>query len=214
LNSNPTALSGSTLYLDSLITGVYGINYLVNDACQSTAATATIFMYEPSNAGIDSAVILCKGQPFDLFDALTGNFQTGGTWYDPNNQTLTSSSIVTGNFPGQFNYDYVMTNGVCPSDSSNALLIVNDCVYIGINELDYNSVTIYPNPASDWLNIDWNGKVENIIAMDASGRVLSKITISPESQSFNFPLNNIEKGTYWLVLENGSSRIVKPWIKN
>jgi len=214
LNSNPTALSGSTLYLDSLITGVYGINYLVNDACQSTAATATIFMYEPSNAGIDSAVILCKGQPFDLFDALTGNFQTGGTWYDPNNQTLTSSSIVTGNFPGQFNYDYVMTNGVCPSDSSNALLIVNDCIYIGINELDYNSVTIYPNPASDWLNIDWNGKVENIIAMDASGRVLSKIAVSPESQSFNFPLNNFEKGTYWLVLENGNSRIVKPWIKN
>jgi hypothetical protein len=214
LNSNPTALSGSTLYLDSLTTGVYGINYLVNDACQSTAATATIFMYEPSNAGIDSAVILCKGQPFDLFDALTGNFQIGGTWYDPNNQILTSSSIVTGNFPGQFNYDYIMTNGVCPSDSSNALLIVNDCVYIGINELDYNSVTIYPNPASDWLNIDWNGKVENIIAMDASGRVLSKIAVSPESQSFNFPLNNIEKGTYWLVLENGNSRIVKPWIKN
>ncbi len=213
-NSNPTALIGSTLYLDSLTTGVYGINYLVNDACQSTAATATIFVYEPSNAGIDSAVILCKGQPFDLFDALTGNFQTGGTWYDPNNQSLTSSSIVTGNFPGQFNYDYVMTNGVCPSDTSNALLIVNDCIYIGINELDYNSVTIYPNPASEWLNIDWNGKVENIIAMDASGRVLSKIAISPESQSFNFPLNNIEKGTYWLVLENGSSRIVKPWIKN
>ena len=214
LNSNPTALSGSTLYLDSLTTGVYGINYLVNDACQSTAATATIFMYEPSNAGVDSAVILCKGQPFDLFDALTGTFQTGGTWYDPNNQALTNSFIVTGNFPGQFNYDYIMINGVCPSDSSNALLIVNDCIYIGMDELDYNSVTIYPNPASDWLNIEWNGLVGNMIVMDASGRVLSRFNLAPESQSFNFQISNIEKGVYWLVLENGNSRIVKPWIKN
>ncbi len=214
LTSNPSALSGSTLYLDSLTTGVYGVNYLVNDACQSTAATATIFMYEPSNAGIDSAVILCKGQPFDLFDALTGNYQTGGTWYDPNNQTLTSSSVVTGNFPGQFNYDYIMTNGICPSDSSNALLIVNDCIWVGIDELNQASVTIYPNPANEFLNIDWNGNVENIIVMDASGRVLSKFNLAPELQSFNFSLNNIEKGAYWLVLENGNSRIVKPWIKN
>jgi hypothetical protein len=214
LISNPSALSGSTLYLDSLTTGVYGVNYLVNDACQSTAALATILMYEPSNAGIDSAVILCKGQPFDLFDALTGNFQTGGTWYDPNNQMLTSSFIVTGNFPGQFNYDYIMTNGVCPSDSSNALLIVNNCVYVGIDELNQASVTIYPNPANELLNIDWNGKVETIFVMDASGRVLSKFNLAPELHSFNFSLNNIEKGAYWLVLENGNSRIVKPWIKN
>jgi hypothetical protein len=214
LTSNPSALSGSTLYLDSLITGVYGVNYLVNDACQSTSATATIYMYEPSNAGIDSAVILCKAQPFDLFDALTGNFQTGGTWYDPNNQMLTSSFIVTGNFPGQFNYDYIVTNGVCPSDSSNALLIVNNCVYVGIDELNENSVTIYPNPANELLNVDWDGKVETIFVMDASGRVLSKFTLAPELQSFNFSLNSIEKGAYWLVLENGNSRIVKPWIKN
>jgi hypothetical protein len=214
LTSNPSALSGSTLYLDSLITGVYGVSYLVNDACQSTAATATIFMYEPSNAGLDSAVILCKGQPFDLFDALTGAPQTSGTWYDPNNQMLTSSFIVTGNFPGQFNYDYIVTNGVCPSDSSNALLIVNNCVYVGIDELNETLVTIYPNPANELLNIDWDGKVETIVVMDASGRVLSKFNMAPELQTFNLSLNNIEKGAYWLVLENSNSLIVKPWIKN
>jgi hypothetical protein len=210
----PSALNGSILDLTSLITGTYEIGYLVNDACQSTSATATVFMYEPSNAGIDSAVILCKGQPFDLFDVITGNYQTGGTWYDPNNQALTSSFIVTGNFPGQFNYDYIMINGVCPGDSSNALLIVNDCIYSGMDELNNATVAIYPNPASDWLTVEWNGIVENMIVMDASGRVLSRFNLAPESQSFNFQINNIEKGLYWLVLENGNSRIVKSWIKN
>ncbi len=214
LISNPNALSGSTLYLDSLTTGVYGVNYLVTDACQSTAATATIFMYEPSNAGIDSAVILCKGQPFDLFDALTGNYQTGGIWYDPNDQTLSSSFIVTGNFPGQFNYDYVMTNGVCPSDSSNALLIVNDCVYVGIDEIDYASVSVYPNPANDLLNVEWNGIADNLIITDACGRSLSRFVLTPDSRNFNLQVNDLDKGVYWLVLETGNSRILKSWIKN
>ena len=107
-----------------------------------------------------------------------------------------------------------MKNGVCPGDSSNALLIVNDCIYSGMDELNNATVAIYPNPASDWLTIEWNGIVENMIVMDASGRVLSRFNLAPESQSFNFQINNIEKGVYWLVLENGNSRIVKSWIKN
>jgi len=211
---NPSALVGSVLNLNSLTTGVYEINYLVNDACQSSSAIATVYMYEPSNAGIDSAAILCKGQPFNLFDALNGNFQTGGTWYDPNNQVLSSSFIVTGNFPGQYNYDYIITNGVCPSDSSNALLIVNDCIYIGIDELDSRSISVYPNPASEQVNIAWDGIADKILVTDASGRILTQFSVMPESKELTIPINNLEKGTYWIILQNGNSRVVKTWIKN
>lgn len=211
---NPSALDGSVLNLNSLITGVYEINYLVNDACQSSSAIATVYMYEPSNAGIDSAAILCKGQPFNLFDALNGNFQTGGTWYDPNNQVLSSSFIVTGNFPGQYNYDYIITNGVCPSDSSNALLIVNDCIYIGIDELDSRSISVYPNPASEQVNIAWDGIADKILVTDASSRILTQFSVMPESKELTIPINNLEKGTYWIILQNGNSRDVKTWIKN
>jgi hypothetical protein len=211
---NPSALLGSVLNLNSLNTGIYEINYLINDACQSSSAIATVFMYEPSNAGIDSVAILCKGQPFNLFDALTGNFQTGGTWYDPNNQVLSSSFIVTGNFPGQYNYDYTMTNGVCPSDSSNALLIVNDCIYIGIDELDSRSISVYPNPASEQVNVSWDGIADKILVTDASGRVLNYFAVMPEIQELTIPINNLEKGTYWIILQDGNSRVVKTWIKN
>jgi hypothetical protein len=203
LVTNPSALNGSILYLDSLITGVYAVNYLVNDACQSTAAEATVFMYEPSNAGIDSAAILCKGQPFNLFDALTGNFQTSGTWYDPNNQVLTGSYIITGNFPGQFNYDYIVTNGVCPSDSSNALLIVNDCIYVGLDEMNASLLSVYPNPTDGTLQVQINEQSSNykLQIHDAQGRmVYQHPEMVSSSLTFSIDLNHVLPGMYYLNL--------------
>jgi len=214
LPNNQNAIDGDILLLDSIAEGTYAIQFLVNNVCQSASAIATVELFATSNAGIDGLDTLCKGQPYDLFTALGGNPQTTGVWYNTSNQPLPNSTIVTGNFPGQYNYDYIVANGVCASDTSNTLIIVNDCVWVGIDELNQSTVTIYPNPANEFLKIDWNGKVEKIIVMDASGRILSKFNLAPELQSFNFSLDNIEKGAYWLVLENGNSRIVKPWIKN
>ena len=202
-NTLPTNLSGSMLQLNGLTTGVYEANYLVNNACQSTAATAFIHLYEESNAGIDSAVILCKGQPFDLFDALTGTFQTSGTWYDPNNQTLTGSFIITGNFPGQFNYDYIVTNGVCPSDSSNALLIVNDCIYVGLNEMGASLLSVYPNPTDGLIQVQINESSSNfdLKIRDAQGRLVYQYPEKVNELSIvTIDLNQLLPGMYYLDL--------------
>lgn len=217
LTQNPTALTGSILDLNSLTTGNYMVNYLVNNACQSTSAYAMVNMYEPSNAGIDSAVILCKGQPFDLFDALTGTFQTSGTWYSPSNQPLPGSFIVTGNFPGQFNYDYIMTNGVCPSDTSNALLIVNDCIYVGLDELNNEKVTVYPNPTSDILNINAAGISgnSNLYIQDLNGRVVYKEVLTGESlMKHTMDVTKLSTGLYHLILVNKEDKHVISFSKN
>lgn len=217
LTQNPTALTGFILDLNSLTTGNYMVNYLVNNACQSTSAYAMVNMYEPSNAGIDSAVILCKGQPFDLFDALTGTFQTSGTWYSPSNQPLPGSFIVTGNFPGQFNYDYIMTNGVCPSDTSNALLIVNDCIYVGLDELNNEKVTVYPNPTSDLLSIKADGIIgnSNLYIQDLNGRVVYKEVVTGESlMKHSMDVSKLSTGLYHLILVNKDEKHVISFSKN
>ncbi len=217
LTQNPTALTGSILDLNLLSTGNYMVNYLVNNACQSTSAYAMVNMYEPSNAGIDSAVILCKGQPFDLFDALTGTFQTSGTWYSPSNQPLPGSFIVTGNFPGQFNYDYIMTNGVCPSDTSNALLIVNDCIYVGLDELNNEKVTVYPNPTSDILNIKAAGISgnSNLYIQDLNGRVVYKEVVTGESlMKHTMDVSKLSTGLYHLIVVNKGDKHVISFSKN
>lgn len=217
LAQNPTALNGSMLDLNALTTGNYLVNYLVNNACQSTSAYALVNLYEPSNAGIDSAVILCKGQPFDLFNALTGTFQTSGTWYSPSNQPLPGSFIVTENFPGQFNYDYIMTNGVCPSDTSNALLIINDCIYVGLDELKNEKVTVYPNPTSDVLNINATGifGISMFYVQDLNGRLVYQQESTFETlMKQTIDVSKLGIGLYHLIVINKDEKWVIPFSKN
>jgi hypothetical protein len=217
LAQNPTALSGSILDLTALTTGNYAVNYLVNNACQSTSAYAMINMYEPSNAGIDSAAILCKGQPFDLFDALAGTFQTSGTWYNPNNQQLIGSFIVTGNFPGQFNYDYIITNGVCPSDTSNALLIVNDCIYVGLEELNKVNLSVYPNPTTDLLTVQATGTLGNsmLLIQDLNGRVVYQQELTfQSSMKQSIDVAKLSTGLYHLIVLNQGEKHVTVFSKN
>jgi hypothetical protein len=170
-------------------------------------------VFSESNAGIDSVALLCKGQPFDLFDALGGPVNQGGTWYDPNNQVLLSPNILTGNFPGQFNYDYMVSNGVCAADTSNALIVVEDCVWSGISEEQLNTIVLYPNPASESINVEWNGNAEKLKVVDASGRVLINYPIEPGVYLFTLPINTLERGAYWLILQGESIYRAQPWIK-
>ncbi len=215
-NSQPNNLDGSMLQLNGLTTGIYQANYLVNTACQSTSASAYISLYEVSNAGIDSSVVLCKNQPFDLFDALGGSFQIGGTWYDPSNQQLQGSSIVSSNFPGQYNYDYIITNGVCPSDTSNALIIVDDCIFSSVEEINPQSITLYPNPTDGLLSLSMSNECESCIleVTDIDGRVVYMDKIqNTVNGNFGINLERILPGMYYLNLIDANQRTVINFIK-
>lgn len=216
-NQQPSALNGSVLQLNELVTGLYEINYLVNDACQSAAATAFVHLYEPSNAGVDSVAILCKAQPFDLFNALAGTPQTIGTWYDPANQPLPSSFIVTGNFPGQFNYDYIVTNGVCPSDSSNALIIVNNCIYIGVEEIISTLFSAYPNPTSGMLTIQIGNPEQpySLEIHDLNGRVVYEHSEKLDKEgNYSINVQHLQTGMYYLFVLNDFEKQVVSIFKN
>ena len=214
--SQPNNLNGSMLQLNGLTTGVYEANYLVNNACQSTSATAFISLYEVSNAGFDSSVVLCKNQPFDLFNALGGSVQTGGVWYDPSNQQIPSSSIISSNFPGQYNYDYIITNGVCPSDTSNALIIVDDCIFSGIEDLNTQSFTLYPNPTDGILNLSLPTALKSyrLEITDINGRIIHvEHAMNLDNGNVVINLEGILPGLYYLNVQTNDKRSVISFIK-
>ena len=212
--NNNNSIVGDVLYFDSLSSGTYSIQYLVSNVCQSSAAVATVNLFSESNAGVDSMAVLCKGQPFDLFDAIGSDANQGGTWYDPNNQALTSSSIVTGNFPGQFNYDYIVANGVCAPDTSNALIVVQDCIWSGIIEEQIWHVNLFPNPATSNITLEWGGSVQEIKIVDACGRSLLSFPVLETLNQLSIPISNLERGTYWVILQNYNGFKILPWVKN
>jgi hypothetical protein len=216
LPTNQNAIDGNILYLDSISEGTYAIQYLVNNVCQSASAIATVELFAESNAGIDSSVVLCKLEPFDLFNALGGSFQTSGAWYDPSNQQLQNSSIVTGNFPGQYNYDYIVTNGVCLSDTSNALIIVNDCIWVGLEETTSDELILYPNPTDGILNLSvQNHSASHIIEItDINGRIIYSEEIQ-KTLNGNLVVNvdQILPGLYYLNLMDSVKTKVVSFIK-
>jgi hypothetical protein len=216
LPANQGAIEGNILYLDSISEGIYAIQYLVSNVCQSASAIATVELFASSNAGIDGVDTLCKAQPYDLFNALGGNPLTTGIWYNPSNLLLPNSTIVSGNFPGQFNYDYIVTNGVCPSDTSNALIIIDDCIWSGTAEQEMQQIKLYPNPTEGVLNllIENPSSSYRIEITDVNGRfIYSEVIKNIQNGSMTINVEKIVPGMYYLNLIESSKRKVFSFIK-
>jgi hypothetical protein len=118
-----------------LASQVFTFQYMVVDGCATDSVGTSVEVYAPSSAGIDGSISACQNQPVDLLSGLSGNVDLGGQWYDPSNNTIPSSAITAGAVPGQFNYDYITGNGVCPDDTANVILDVSPtCDYLDLQE--------------------------------------------------------------------------------
>ncbi len=87
----------------------------------NTSANLSFTVYEQLQAGTGSLINVCSDdQAFNLFDLLTGNPSTMGTWTGPNGFTSTSNNIMFD--PATFNLgSYIYTvpdNVLCTNDQS------------------------------------------------------------------------------------------------
>ena len=75
--SNPSILNDSILTVTTLPVGSYEAYYVVNTACVSDTTTATFTVYGPSQAGNDAVDTLCRNEPYNLLNSLTGTVDLG-----------------------------------------------------------------------------------------------------------------------------------------
>lgn len=202
-------LSGSEWNTEGVAFQVFDFLYIVQNGCLIDTAVSQIHVFGPSSAGNDGTINACKLESINLISGLSGNVDLGGTWYNPSNQALTSSIITTSNIPGQFNYDYVASNGVCPEDTANVLVIVNDCV-AGIEDIVEKTTLVFPNPSKGKFNLvmeNYNG-VELLVS-DINGRTIS-FTETTSSKGIQIEFNKSIPGIYFLqITQNGSRYIQK-----
>jgi hypothetical protein len=90
------------------------------------------------------------------------------------------------------------------------------CSFANINELNQAEFTIYPNPFSSTLTIQFSAKdseINTIEILDQFGRILRKEEFKPTyigNQTFVISqLNLLTKGVYFVRLSNSSSKIIK-----
>jgi len=211
-------LQDSLFVTTGLASVVFNFTYTLTDGCADDAVNATVKVFSPSSAGNDGSLTVCKNEPFSLLNGLSGNVDIGGTWYNPQNQVLGSSIDTASNFPGQFNYDYIVSNGICPADTANILVIVDpSCDYLAsLGELQA-SLLIYPNPTSTELTLDFGFNAANVnyILYDINGKiVLAENEIAFQNGKYIVGMNGILPGMYMLHINSKENKQVYRIIKN
>ncbi len=214
--ANPSVVNGSTFNISTLASGSYDVEYIVTTACTADTTIATINVFGPSTAGNDGVITACMNEPINLLSGLTGTVDLGGQWYDPGNNPI-SVSITASNLPGSFNYDYITSNGVCPSDTSNIVLtVLSTCDYLDIQELVFGDMNVYPNPTDGMVFVSSTGNAEvfNYELTDVNGRVISvKEAAINGTETAEISLEQFEPGIYMIRVYNASAektfRVVK-----
>ena len=194
-------LQDSLFVTTGLASIVFNFTYTLMDGCASDNANASVKVFSKSSAGNDGTITVCRNEPFLLLSGLTGNVDVGGTWYDPQNQPLASNIDTAGNFPGQFNYDYIVNNGVCPNDTANVLIIVDpSCNYIGLDEEESMEILVYPNPTRDVVFIQNTQEDKLLISLfDINQKIIgTKVTNAILSE---FSLDTFSIGMYFIRIE-------------
>lgn len=197
-------LSGSDFNTTGLAYQVFDFEYVVVNGCSSDTSYAQVHIYGPSNAGNDGTLTVCRNEVFNLLDGLSGTVDLGGTWYDPNNQAIVGNTVTASNIPGQFNYDYITSNGVCPNDTANVLVDVQTCT-VGLSEINFAQLNVYPNPTSGIFFITNEGSTElfSYEIMDLNGRIIRAASNSINgTQATEIDLRGNENGLYFVRIYN------------
>jgi gliding motility-associated-like protein len=109
-----TAVSGSYVYT------VAGVS-----PCANVQATVTITINTEPTAGADGTLALCTSSaPTDLFGALGGTPDTGGTWTGPAGSA--SNIFVPGSSPVGIYVHTVVGTTPCPNSSAQVIVTVSD----------------------------------------------------------------------------------------
>jgi hypothetical protein len=210
-------LQDSLFVTIGLASSIYPFTYTINDGCASDNEIVPVEIYSPSSAGNDGSFTVCLNEPFNLLSGLDGNVDFGGYWLNPQNNVLNSSLDTAGNFGGQFNYEYVYTNGVCPEDTANVLVIVDAaCDYnVGLIELE-NLFAIFPNPNNGIFEISALEITENfeINVYDLQGKMIeiTNKSIGP-NKNVTVDIQDLVNGVYLVEFSNEHAKIVYRIIK-
>ncbi|SFT79224.1 Por secretion system C-terminal sorting domain-containing protein [Lishizhenia tianjinensis] len=213
INSTWTDLSGTNqLYTNAFATslvsnGTYQFEHKVEYGCYVDTTVVDVELFEQAFAGINGSIEVCKNNPLILTDALSGDINIDGTWFDPQDNEITGLPVAP-SFPGQFNYDYVVGNGVCPNDTATVVVVVNPtCDYLSMDGFENGALEVYPNPASDVLNIVSNTEHEDmeILLMDLNGRVVLKSSsVLMAGNAVKLDLSSVTEGMYMLTVANAN----------
>ena len=212
-NFNTGHIYNGTFGSPGLASTTFTFTYTLREGCATDTTNVQVTVVNPPSAGIDGAITACRNEPINLYTGLSGLVDLGGTFKDPANATVPSSDIWTANFVGQYNYTYIVTNGVCPNDTSNVVVTVTACNWLSLDEQTLTGFTFSPNPTDGIVNVtNSSSDVFSYEITDAKGSLISTGKNAIASKAvINLSAN--EPGVYMIRVFNANTekviRVVK-----
>jgi hypothetical protein len=89
-----------------------------------------------------------------------------------------------------------------PTDGDTCTWIVNSVPSVGVNEIESNLCQLFPNPSTEFVNIESGSEFDKIEVLDLQGRILVSQKASKTS-SFQLNISKLKSANYIVRLFNG-----------
>lgn len=86
-------------------------------------------------------------------------------------------------------------------------------VFLSIEEAELSTISVYPNPSSDVINISSEIALDRIDIITINGQVVQQIK-NPVFENNNYTISNLPKGFYFLKLSSESNSVTKKVLIN
>ena len=187
--------------------GTYNVTLIARNSIGSDTLTQSITV----NPGITGSVTTIPATSSTALDGSASVTVTGGTapftyaWSN-SNTTQALTSVVQGNYA----VSVADTKGCKYVNDSVVITFVNGIVQLGNSQ----KVTVYPNPASNVLNLTWSEKPEaEVSIVDLNGKVIGNFICNGDlSNAIN--IKALSAGTYVLRIMDKVSKAQQSMLFN
>jgi subtilisin-like proprotein convertase family protein len=132
----------------------------------------------------------------------------------------TAMWYLNGNFISGNNETVIVftqeVNTLCVEVSMAATCVTTSCQefsFVGVEEFVANKISIYPNPSSSVLNVEWNGREHNEVVEYTILNQVGKVLKVGELKNSNISVEAFAKGSYILQLKSNDSYAIKRFEK-
>ena len=194
----------ATVIITPTATAVYSVTGTLGYCPQTN--TINITPQSPTITAMASPSVVCIGLPSTLSCS-------GGVSYVWSNGS-TSTSITNTNVAATTSYTVIGSDAAGCISQAVVTVIAQSCV--GLDEIESNQTSIYPNPFNSVITISVNDNLVNnsiIEVYDAIGKLVIKETINVSKKTIN--TTNLIEGIYiYKIQSNGNTTKVGKIIKN
>ena len=102
------------------------------------------------------------------------------------------------------------------ANAADDVFMIDDITFgefasLSTSKILISDVSIYPNPARDFLNISAGEKIDSATIYDLTGRIVKKS--NPNKETFNFNISDFSNGVYLIKLNSGNKESTIKFIK-